>query len=89
VSREPTDGQNAGNLREPSAENVMSQPRIISDRAEGLSKGLSKSPASSQIGDWHDVIGHHRYYGSSAISGEPIAESRRGARPRTVNVFGF
>ena len=71
----------------------MSQPRIISDRAKGLSKGLSKglatTPASSQIGDWHDVIGHHRYYGSSAISGEPIAESRRGARPRTVNVFGF
>ena len=26
--------KNAGNLREPSAESVMSQPRIISDRAE-------------------------------------------------------
>jgi len=35
------------------------------------------------------VIGHHRYCGSSAISGEPIAESRRGAHPRTVNFFGF
>ncbi|MEH2607894.1 signal transduction histidine kinase [Bradyrhizobium sp. AZCC 1693] len=23
-------------------------------------------PASSQAGDWHDVTGHHRYYGSSA-----------------------
>jgi hypothetical protein len=57
------------------------EPRIISDRA--------RTPASSQLGDWHDVIGHHRYYGSSAISGEPIAESRRGARPRPVNVFGF
>jgi hypothetical protein len=71
----------------------MSQARIISDSAKGLSKGLSKglakTPASSQAGDWHDVIGHHRYYGSSAISGEPIAESRRGARPRRVNLFGF
>jgi hypothetical protein len=61
----------------------MSQPRIICDRA----RRQSEVPASSQIGDWHDVIGHHRYYGSSAISGEPIAESRRGAR--AVNVFGF
>jgi hypothetical protein len=67
----------------------MSQARIISDSAKGLSKGLAKTPASSQAGDWHDVIGHHRYYGSSAISAEPIAESRRGARPRHVNVFGF
>jgi hypothetical protein len=80
---EPTDGQNAGNLRERKAENVMvrQQPGIISDRA--------KTPASPQAGDWHDVIGHHRYYGSSAIGGEPIAESRRGARPRAVNVCGF
>lgn len=57
------------------------QPRIICDRA--------RAPVSPQIGDWHDVIGHHRYYGSSAISGEPIAESRRGKRPRGVNVCGF
>ena len=57
------------------------EPRIICDRA--------RTPASSQIGDWHDVIGHHRYYGSSAISGEPIAESRGGQRPRAVNVCGF
>jgi hypothetical protein len=57
------------------------EPRIICDRA--------RSPASSQIGDWHDVIGHHRYYGSSATTGEPIAESRRGLRPRAVNVCGF
>jgi hypothetical protein len=57
------------------------QPRIISDRAN--------APASSQTGDWHNVIGHHRYYGSSAISGEPLAESRRGQRPRAVNVCGF
>jgi hypothetical protein len=56
------------------------QPLIISDR--------TKVPASAvHAGDWHDVIGHHRYYGSSAIAGEPIAESRRG--PRAVNVCGF
>ena len=57
------------------------QPRIISDSA--------KAPASSQTGDWHDVIGHHRYYGSSAILGERITETRRGPRPRSVNVCGF
>ena len=36
-------------------------------------------PASSQAGDWHDVFGHHRYYGSSAVNGgERIVEDRRG-----------
>ncbi len=60
----------------------MSEPRIISFHA-------AKTPASAPSGDWHDVIGHHRYYGSSAIAGAPIAESRRGARPRAVNLFGF
>jgi hypothetical protein len=80
---EPTDGQNAGNLREHQAETVMlrQEPRIISDS--------TKTPASSHIGDWHDVIGHHRYYGSSAISGERITETRSGARPRSLNVCGF
>jgi hypothetical protein len=30
------------------------------------------------IGDWHDVAGHHRYYGSSASNGgERILESRQ------------
>lgn len=54
---------------------------IISDAA--------RSPASS-VGDWHDVGGHHRYYGSSALNGgERIVESRRGPRPRTVNLCGF
>ena len=44
-------------------------------------------PASSQAGDWHDVTGHHRYYGSSAINGgERIVEDRR---PRFVNLCGF
>jgi hypothetical protein len=62
------------------------QPLILSDRA----KMSAKIPGSSvQAGDWHDVIGHHRYYGSSAIAGEPIAESRRGQRPYAVNVCGF
>lgn len=79
----PTEGQNAGNLREKEAETVKlrQQPRIISDS--------SKTPAWSQIGDRHDVIGHHRYYGSSAIHGERITETRSGARPRSLNVCGF
>jgi len=74
-------------LAEAEAEVVMlrREPRIISDRT----RGGAKSPASSYIGDWHDVIGHHRYYGSSAIAGEPIVESRRGPRPRAVSTFGF
>jgi len=41
-------------------------------------------------GDWHDVTGHHRYYGSSATNGgERIAENRRGTRRRLFNLFGF
>jgi len=45
-------------------------------------------PASSQVGDWYDVTGHHRYYGSSAINGgERIVADRR--RPRLVNLCGF
>ena len=55
---------------------------IISDAA--------KAPASSLGGDWHDVTGHHRYYGSSACNGgERIVESRRGPNPHKVNVCGF
>lgn len=61
------------------------QPRIICDRT----MGSAMVPVASQAGDWRDVIGHHRYYGSSAISGEPMAESRRGPLPRPVNVCGF
>ncbi|QWG16666.1 hypothetical protein KMZ68_16870 [Bradyrhizobium sediminis] len=54
---------------------------IISDSA--------RAPATSQAaGDWHDVTGHHRYYGSSACNGgERIVERRRGPRP--FNRFGF
>ncbi len=61
---------------------MLRQPAgIISDSA--------RSPASSS-GDWHDVPGHHRYYGSSACNGdERIAETRRGLRPSTVNLLGF
>ena len=48
------------------------------------------SPGTSQAGDWHDVSGHHRYYGSSATNGgERIIGSRHGARPRFVNLCGF
>jgi hypothetical protein len=55
---------------------------IISDRAP--------APGSASIGDFHDVTGHHRYYGSSACNGgERIAETRRGSRPRSVNASGF
>jgi hypothetical protein len=55
---------------------------IISDCA--------RAPASSSIGDFHDVAGHHRYYGSSACNGgERIAETRRGSRPPSANAFGF
>ena len=60
---------------------LRQQPRIISYGP--------KAPASSQTGDRHDVIGHHRYYGSSAIDGEPVTETRSGARPRSLNVCGF
>jgi hypothetical protein len=50
----------------------------------------ARSPASTQAGDWHDVTGHHRYYGSSAVNGgERIVETRHGARPRSVNLCGF
>ncbi len=54
-----------------------------------LSHG-ARAPAASQPADWHDVTGHHRYYGSSACGGgERIVETRRGARPRQLNVCGF
>jgi hypothetical protein len=49
----------------------------------------SRAPhPASQAGDWHDVTGHHRYYGSSAINGgERIVEDR--GRRRRVNLCGF
>ena len=60
------------------------QPRIICDRTMGSAMAL----VASQAGDWRNVIGHHRYYGSSAINGgERIVEDRR--RRRFVNLCGF
>ena len=38
-------------------------------------------PAASEARDWHDEVGHHRYYGSSALNGgERIVETRRGVQ---------
>ena len=55
---------------------------IICDRA--------RAPASSPTGDFHDVTGHHRYYGSSAGNGgERLVETRRGRRAASLNLFGF
>ena len=49
----------------------------------------TRAPAS-QASDWHDVTGHHRYYGSSAVNGgERIVENRRVPCPRSVNLCGF
>jgi len=59
-------------------------------QAATIISDATRSPASSQAGDWHDVGGHHRYYGSSATNGgERIVENRRGPRPRSVNLCGF
>ena len=58
---------------------------IICDAAR-----LHAPSASSQGGDWHDVTGHHRYYGSSATNGgERMVENRRGRSLRLVKLCGF
>lgn len=58
------------------------QPRIICDSA--------RAPAPTRAGEWQEVTGHHRYYGSEATNGgERLAETRRGARPRTLTIFGY
>ena len=55
--------------------------RMICDRAGAL--------APAWTGDFHDVTGHHRYYGNSATGrGERLVETRR-PRPRHLNVCGF
>jgi hypothetical protein len=60
---------------------------IICDAARSHAGSCATSP---QAGDWHDVSGHHRYYGASATNGgEQIVETRRGRRPRFVNLCGF
>jgi hypothetical protein len=52
--------------------------RIICDRL--------RFPASAEASDWHDQLGHHRYYGSSACNGgERIVETRRGAQPPSAS----
>ncbi|MCK1744090.1 hypothetical protein IVA80_25455 [Bradyrhizobium sp. 139] len=42
----------------------------------------ARRATQSEPADLHDQSGHHRYYGSSV-------ESRRGKRPRALNVCGF
>ena len=49
----------------------------------------ARRAGKSELADLHDQSGHHRYYGSSAESGERIVESRRGKRPRAMSVCGF
>jgi hypothetical protein len=60
-------------------------------RTAAIVGDAARAPASVlAIGDCHDVTGHHRYYGSTACNGgERIIETRRGPRPRTVNLCGF
>jgi hypothetical protein len=65
---------------------------VMSRKAVTIICDSERAPApSSQAGDWHDdVTGHHRYYGSSACNGgERIVETRRGSRPRSINLCGF
>ena len=65
----------------------MPQPQTLTPGPSVVGNGSS---GTSQAGDWHDVSGHHRYYGSSATNGgERIIGSRHGARPRFVNLGGF
>ena len=53
--------------------------------AAGIVSDIMRAPASSQSGDFHDVTGHHRYYGSSACNGgERIVQTRRSAGPFSV-----
>jgi hypothetical protein len=57
--------------------------RIICD-------AMRRTPVSSQSGDYHDVTGHHRYYGSSACNGgERIVDTHRGQRPSLLTVLGL
>jgi hypothetical protein len=74
------------------AENARHQTETVKLRKAGsiIISDTARAPASSQAGDWHDVSGHHRYYGSSACNGgERIVETRRGPRSHPVNVCGF
>lgn len=51
---------------------------------------LAPAPAPGLGRGWAGELGHHRYYGSSALNGgEQIVETRRGPRARTLNLCGF
>jgi hypothetical protein len=69
-----------------STERVMLREaaRTISD------SDTARTPASSQSGDFHDVTGHHRYYGSSACNGgERIGPTPIGAPSFALRACGF
>ena len=56
--------------------------RIICDKL--------RFPAATEGGDWHDQLGHHRYYGSSICNGgERIVEGRRGPRGPAGELHGL
>ncbi len=62
----------------------------MSGRPATIISDSVRMPAASQAGDFHDVSGHHRYYGSSACNGgERLTETRRGRRAFLLNLFGF
>ena len=42
----------------------------------------------SRAGDLHEVTGHHRYYGNSAVNGGERLLENRGGWPRPVNARG-
>ena len=47
-------------------------------------------PPASEGSDWHDEVGHHRYYGSSATNGgERLAETRRGPQAPSNHLRNF
>ena len=55
-----------------------------------ISSDRAHAQALAQTGDFHDVTGHHGYYGSSATNGgERITATRRGPRLLGLNVYGF
>ena len=57
---------------------MSGQPiRIVCDRA--------KAP-HAPAGDWHDVSGHHRYYGSSATNGGERLSRAAAARVRAPSM---
>ncbi|MBH5389133.1 hypothetical protein [Bradyrhizobium diversitatis] len=49
----------------------------------------ARRAGQSEPADLHDQAGHHRYGSSAENGGERIVESRRGKRPRALNIGGF